>query len=81
MSQKAMFHHAGCPVCRDDERQIATAPDPARFDVGIVHLDTDRAGIAVARAAGAASVPAMVIAGRHLHINFGASLTDVKGGA
>jgi hypothetical protein len=81
MPQKATFYHAGCAICLDAERQIATALDPARFDVEIVHLGTNRARIGEAEAAGVASVPALVIAGTPLHINFGASLADVKGAA
>ncbi|MCB2130580.1 MAG: hypothetical protein KDE03_16290 [Rhodobacteraceae bacterium] len=81
MTQKAIFYHAGCSVCIDAERQIAAALDPARFDVEIVHLGNDRARIADAEAAGVASVPALVIGGAPLHINFGASLADVKGAA
>ncbi|MFN3973182.1 MAG: hypothetical protein ACK4L4_17765 [Gemmobacter sp.] len=81
MSQKATFYHAGCAVCLDAERQIAHALDPARYAVEIVHLGEDRARIAEAEAAGVASVPALVIAGTPLHINFGASLADLKGEA
>lgn len=81
MTRKATFYHAGCAVCLDAERQIASALDPARYDVEIVHLGTDRARIAEAEAAGVASVPALVIDGTPLHINFGASLADVKGAA
>ncbi|MEZ5900987.1 MAG: thioredoxin [Hyphomicrobiaceae bacterium] len=81
MTQKATFYHAGCAVCLDVERQIAGALDPARYAVEIVDLGTDRSRIAEAEAAGVASVPALVIAGTPLHINFGASLADVKGTA
>ncbi|MCT8331652.1 hypothetical protein [Albidovulum sediminis] len=81
MPQKATFYHAGCSVCLDAERHLATALDPSRFAVEIVHLGTDRARIAEAEAAGVASVPALVIGGVPLHINFGAALTDVKGAA
>lgn len=81
MTQKATFYHAGCSVCIDAERQIAAALDPACFEVEIVHLGNDRARIADAEAAGVASVPALVIGGAPLHINFGASLADVKGAA
>lgn len=81
MSQKATFYHAGCAVCIDAERQIVHALDPARYAVEIVHLGEDRARIAEAEAAGVASVPALVIAGTPLHINFGAALADVKGEA
>lgn len=79
MPQKAVFYHAGCPVCLDAERQIAQALDPARFTVEIVHLGANRARIAEAEAAGVASVPALVLGGAALHINFGASLADVRG--
>lgn len=79
MTQKATFYHAGCPVCLDAERQIASALDPARYTVEVVHLGEDRARIAEAEAAGVASVPALVIDGMPLHINFGASMADVKG--
>lgn len=81
MTQKVTFYHAGCSVCIDAERQIAAALDPARFEVEIVHLGNDRARIADAEAAGVASVPALVIGGAPLHINFGASLADLKGAA
>ena len=81
MTQKATFYHAGCPVCLDAERQIAQALDPARFTVEVVHLGTRRDRIAEAEAAGVASVPALVLGGTALHINFGAALADVKGGA
>ena len=81
MTQKAIFYHAGCPVCLDAERQIAHALDPARFAVEIVHLGEDRARIAEVEAAGVQSVPALVLAGSALHINFGAALADVKGAA
>mgnify|MGYP005861495585 CR=1 FL=1 len=79
MTRKATFYHAGCSVCLDAERQIATALDPARYAVEIVHLGEDRARIGEAEAAGVQSVPALVIDDAPLHINFGASLADVQG--
>ena len=81
MTQKATFYHAGCPVCLDAERQIAQALDPARYTVEVVHLGTDPTRIAEAEAAGVASVPALVLDGTALHINFGASLAEVRGAA
>lgn len=81
MTQKAYFYHAGCAVCLDAERQIAQALDPSRFAVEVVNLDEDRARIAEAEAAGVQSVPALVLGGVPLHINFGAALADVKGAA
>jgi hypothetical protein len=78
MPQKAVFYHAGCSVCVDAEQQFAQNLDPAAYAVEIVHLGTDRARIAEAEGAGVKSVPAFVIDGRAFHINFGASLADLK---
>ena len=76
--QKAVFYHAGCPVCVDAEQQIARALDPARFDVEIVHLGDARERVAEAEASGVKSVPALVLGGLPLHINFGASIADLR---
>jgi glutaredoxin len=76
---KAVFYHAGCPVCLAAEQQVAQSLDPARFDVEIVHLGDTRQRIAEAEAAGVHSVPALVLSGQAFHINFGASLADLKG--
>lgn len=76
---KATFYHAGCSVCVDAEQQLAGALDPARFDVEIVNFADAPARIAEAEAAGVKSVPAFVIDGQPYHINFGASLADLKG--
>lgn len=81
MPQKATFYHAGCAVCAAAEQQVAQALDPQRYAVEIVHLGADKARIAEADAAGVASVPALVIDGVPYHINFGASLADVRGAA
>jgi len=35
---KALFYHAGCPVCVSAEQQFAAALDPARYQVEVVHL-------------------------------------------
>jgi glutaredoxin len=74
----AIFYHAGCPVCVAAEQQLADAIDPTRFDVEVVHLGETKAHISEAEAAGVQSVPALVIAGRPFHINFGAALADLK---
>lgn len=79
MARKAVFYHAGCPVCVDAEQQLATSLDPARFELEIVHLGESKDRIAEAERAGVVSVPAIVLEGRPYHINFGASLADVKG--
>ena len=78
MKSPATFYHAGCPVCIDAERQLATAIDPARYSVEIVHLGTSRGRIAEAERAGVKSVPALVVDGHPFHINFGAALSDLK---
>lgn len=78
MSTKAVFFHAGCPVCIDAERQFAESLDPSSFDVEIVHLGDTPNRLAEAENAGVKSVPAFVIEGQPFHINFGASLEDLK---
>lgn len=78
MSTKATFYHAGCPVCVDAERQFADSLDPSRFEVEIVHLGNAPSRLDEAESAGVKSVPAMVIDGQAFHINFGASLSDLK---
>ncbi|MBO6740031.1 MAG: thioredoxin family protein [Phycisphaerales bacterium] len=76
--KNAMFYHAGCPVCVSAEESITTVIDRDRYDVEIVHLREARDRIAEAESRGVISVPALVVEGRALHINFGASLDDVK---
>ncbi|HYE51333.1 MAG TPA: hypothetical protein VEB20_17170 [Azospirillaceae bacterium] len=78
MKTKATFFHAGCGVCVDAERVFAESLDPARFEVEIVHLGQDPSRLAEAEAAGVTSVPAFVVDGRPYHVNFGASLADLK---
>jgi glutaredoxin len=78
MKTKAVFYHAGCPVCVDAERQVAHALDPARFEVEIVHLGSANARVAEAERLGVKSVPALVMGGTPLHINFGAHLSALK---
>ncbi|HEY0504172.1 MAG TPA: thioredoxin family protein [Lysobacter sp.] len=76
--QKAVFYHAGCPVCVDAERQLAHSLDPDRYDVEIVHLGDARERVAEAEASGVKSVPALVLGGLPLHINFGADIADLR---
>lgn len=74
----AIFYHAGCPVCVQAEQTLAKALDPARFAVEIVHLGEEKGRVAEAEASGVKSVPALVIDGVPLHINFGAGLDALK---
>jgi len=78
MTTKAIFYHAGCPVCVEAEHSVASALDPSRFDVEIVHLGQDRSRLAEAERAGVRSVPALVLGGTPFHINHGADLADLK---
>ena len=47
MSGKAIFYHAGCPVCVAAEDHVAEAIDRSRYDVEVVHLGNDKARGAV----------------------------------
>ncbi len=50
--KKAVFYHAGCPICVDAERQLATSLDPSKFKVEVVHLGQSKARISEASAPG-----------------------------
>ena len=78
MKSKAVFYHAGCPVCVEAEQMVARAIDPAKYDVEIVHLGQSKTRIAEAERAGVKSVPALVMEGKPLHINFGAPMSALK---
>ncbi len=78
---KATFYHAGCPVCISAEQQVLEALDKNRFTIELVHLGENKTRISEAEQAGIKSVPALLLDGNAFHINFGASLNDVKGGA
>lgn len=75
---KSIFYHAGCPVCISAEHDIINLV--GANNVEIVNIGEDRTRIAEAENAGVQSVPALVTPnGNALHINFGASMADVKG--
>lgn len=75
---KSIFYHAGCPVCISAEHDILSLVNPSNVEV--VHLGNDKARINEAEKAGVKSVPALVTPnGNVLHLNFGASLEDVRG--
>lgn len=74
---KSTFYHAGCPVCVNAEQELLTLIE--KSEVEIIHLGEAKDKIADAEKAGVKSVPALVTpSGNVLHINFGASLEDVK---
>ena len=75
MKTKAIFYHAGCPVCVAAEHSVANALDPAKYDVENAHLGTNKARV---KAAGVKSVPALVMNGAAFHINFGAGIDALK---
>jgi len=76
---KAIFYHAGCPVCVDVEQMVLDYLDKSKITPEVVHLGTDQNRIEEAEEVGVKSVPALVIGENVYHINFGASLADVKG--
>jgi glutaredoxin len=78
MKSKAIFFHAGCPVCVAAEQTVAQALDHSRYDVEVVHLGEAKGRIPEAEQAGVQSVPALVLSGQSFHINFGAALSDLK---
>jgi glutaredoxin len=78
MKQKAVFYHAGCPVCVSAEQSVLAALDRNRFDVDVVHLGTAKSRVSEAEKLGIKSVPALSLDGQVFHINFGASLADLK---
>ncbi|MEO1654909.1 MAG: thioredoxin family protein [Bacteroidota bacterium] len=74
---KSVFYHAGCPVCLSAEREILDLINPSLVEV--VHLGEDKDRITEAEKAGVQSVPALLTPNQNvLHINFGASLEDIK---
>jgi glutaredoxin len=78
MKTKAIFYHAGCPVCVAAEQNIASALDPQRFDLEVVHLGQQKSRVQEAERAGVKSVPALVLDNQPYHINFGANLEALK---
>lgn len=76
--EKVTFYHAGCPVCVSAEQDFLQLVDQAKYDVEIVHLGKHKERIAEAEEAGIKSVPAVLLNGHPLHINYGASLEEVK---
>ena len=75
---KSIFYHAGCPVCISAEHDIIQLAGAQ--NVEIVNIGENRSRIKEAENAGVKSVPALLTPnGNVLHLNFGASMADVKG--
>lgn len=75
--KKAIFYHAGCPVCVSAEQDMLTLIPEDQVEV--IHLGSEKEKVKEAEAAGVKSVPALVLAnGNVLHINFGASIDELK---
>ena len=78
MKSRAIFYHAGCPVCLDAESAITRYLDPTKVNLEVVHLGTAKNRLPEAEAAGVKSVPALVVDGQTIHLNFGAALSALK---
>lgn len=75
--KKAIFYHAGCPVCISAEKDLLNLIPEKQVEV--IHLGEDKTKVEDAEKAGVKSVPALVLSnGNVLHINFGASIEDLK---
>lgn len=76
--EKSVFYHAGCSVCLSAEHDLISLVGAEKVEV--VHLGKNQNRISEAEQKGVKSVPALVTPGGNvLHINFGASIEDVKG--
>ena len=74
---KAIFYHAGCPVCVSAEQDLLNLIPENQVEV--IHLGEEKSKVKEAEKAGVKSVPALVLSnGNVLHINFGASIEDLK---
>ncbi|WP_271405965.1 thioredoxin family protein [Tenacibaculum soleae] len=75
---KSIFYHAGCSVCISAEHDIIELI--GKNNVEIVNIGQEKSRINEAELAGVKSVPALLTPSKNvLHLNFGASITDVKG--
>ena len=76
--EKSIFYHAGCPVCLSAEHEIISLIGAS--NVQVLNIGENKTQISEAEKAGVKSVPALVTPNGHiLHINFGASIEDLKG--
>lgn len=77
---KAIFYHAGCPVCISAEQNLLRYINSSEVDTEVVHLGNQPERISEADMQGVKSVPALVMDDQVFHINFGAALEEVKNG-
>ena len=78
MKSQAIFYHAGCPVCVAAEHQLLDLVDANRVQIEVVHLGDAKQRVADAKRQGVKSVPALVVDGQVLHINFGAPIEALE---
>ncbi len=78
MKSHAVFYHAGCPVCVAAEHQLLELIDRNKVNVEVVHLGESKNRLGAAKAEGVKSVPALVVDGQVLHINFGAAIEELE---
>lgn len=71
---RAIYFHAGCPVCVDAESSLISQ---LKGEVEKVHLGEQPDRIAQAQKLGIKSVPALALDGQIYHINHGADLTQL----
>lgn len=73
----ARFYHAGCPICVTAEQTLLNLLAP-HVKVEVIHLGEQPHRLAEAEAAGIESVPALLVEGQVLRLNFGAALDALK---
>ncbi|WP_190811249.1 thioredoxin family protein [Flagellimonas sp. S3867] len=74
---KSIFYHAGCPVCVSAEQDLVNLLGSE--NVSIINIGQNKESISEAEGRGVQSVPALVTPnGNVLHINYGASIEDLK---
>jgi len=78
LKTRTIFYHAGCPVCVDAEQGLVNSLDQEKYELETVHLGEQGSRISEAEWSGVKSVPALVIGEHTYHINFGASINDLK---
>jgi hypothetical protein len=78
MTTKAIFYHAGRPVCVDAEQMIFNTVDRECFNAETVYLGEEGGGSNEAENSGVRSVPILVVGDQSFYIKSGASPEDLK---